>query len=41
MGRQLEALGLLRSGIILDEFDQYLAQEATKLGRIVRNAKIV
>ena len=39
MARQLDTLGLIPSGIALDEFDQYLASEATKLARIIRNGK--
>lgn len=40
MRARLDALGLVPSGIALEDFDQYLANEGKKLAKIVRNAKL-
>jgi tripartite-type tricarboxylate transporter receptor subunit TctC len=40
MSAQLDKLGLVPSGIVLEEFDRYLANEQRKLASVVRNAKL-
>ena len=38
--RRLESLGLIPHPILLEEFDRYLAREATQLARIIREGKV-